>query len=226
LGNDFLVEGFYIATRDNAWKGLKFTSLFEQFRYSQDFYKIMRSVRPLEILFGSELGSVLYFEKLEGRVATVRNEPKDVPPESFLKFQNEIFNHIPGAVKFIKDNLLTIDEATKFLFKASVDFVSNPPRDIIRDYLKLNVDETFGLGSTFDLSQTGRRINGLLKKGTRQALREYYWRFGWPEAILFKYLNFVPPKNIVESLGSIIWGRSKFSKVLRSLKSKLRKRRH
>jgi FMN phosphatase YigB (HAD superfamily) len=217
LSEAHIVEGHYLAKRLNSWSHLNMSAMFENHEFTKSYKKIMRAVRPLELLFGSKEGSVVSYKTSGDVIKIVRSEGKDFPPESFLALQNDILARIPDAVTFIQKNLLTIEETSRYLLFGCDNLVSKPPRNLVRGYLQSEFDETFGLGRRFlpRLPRVG--IKAAIQKDPRKVLKEFYWRVGWPEAIFFKLLHFVPPKFIVEKLGDLFWQRGRIFNLLRKL---------
>lgn len=217
LAEDHIVEGYYLANRPNSWNQLNVSSMFENHRFTKSYKKIMRAVRPLELLFGSKEGSVVSYETTGEVIKVVRGEGKDFPPESFFALQNRILARVPEAVTFIQKNLLTIEETSRYLLFGCDTLLSNPPRNLIREYLESEFDETFGLGKRVVLTLPRIGMKASIQKGPRKVLKEIYWRIGWPEAIFFKLWCFVPPKFIVEKLGDLFWQRGHLFNFLRRL---------
>lgn len=217
LAEGHIVEGHYLANRPNSWTQLNMSAMFENHKFTKSYKKIMRAVRPLELLFGAKEGSVVSYETTGEGITVVRSEGEDFPPESFLTLQNKILARIPEAVTFIQKNLLTIEETSQYLLFGCDNLVSKPPRNLVREYLASEFDETFGLGQRFLPKLSRIDINASIQKDPRRVLRELYWRVGWPEAIFFKILHFVPPKFIVEKLGDLFWQRGRLFNLLRRM---------
>jgi FMN phosphatase YigB (HAD superfamily) len=163
---------------------------------TQDSQKVLRNVRPIEMLFMPKgvAGVIGYTEEGE-IVRNPKTSPLEVPIE-FLSLQNQIQDLIPKMVSTAKFELLTLHEMRALLSSGLAEFLRNPSREILDSYLKGEHDETFGTGKRV-FHKNGPNLKSIFMATVSldlPKLRESYSEIGWVEASYYSIFKRSPNK--------------------------------
>jgi hypothetical protein len=207
LGSNHKVAGRYFAMRPSLVAQSDKLGFLNFTTQKMDFLKIMRALRPIEMLFNSKLGRTISYGKVDSGFVPKRSTILDSFPESFESQQQEILNSIGRASEYIKENLLTISECTNIGTLGLASFVSNPPADIVEAYLESIHDETYGLGIAVHPGMARLNLKNLVQilNGHSSEIRRIYWQVGWPEALAKSTLGFIPNRNLMKFASLLVW---------------------
>jgi len=173
----------------------------------ENFNKIMRSVRPLEMLFNSRVATTVNYLAVDQEVRENRTGVIDSFPPEFEKKQEELLNLIPSAEREIRLNLITLSECSTLGLEGLKEFVTKPSNELLNSYLDSIHNETYGLGKFVSPGQDQIRLRDfrLLLNSNRKELRKKYWTVGWPEALAKKSIGFVPPQYLMKLVSKFLW---------------------
>lgn len=207
LGSNHKVTGRYFAMRPSSIAQSDRLGFLNFSPHKTDFLKIMRALRPIEMLFNSKVGSTTSYAKIDSDYLPQRSIILDSFPVSFENQQEEILNLIVSASEYIKENLLTISECTNLGTLGLTSFVSKPRPDIVNAYLESIHDETYGLGMSVYPGKVKLRFRHLFQvlNGNPSEIRRIYWQVGWPEALAKSTLRFIPNRNFMRFASFLVW---------------------
>jgi predicted HAD superfamily hydrolase len=173
----------------------------------ENFNKILRSVRPLEMLFNSRVASTINYLAVDQEVRENRTDVIDSFPLEFEKRQKELLDLIPVASREIRLNLITLLECSTLGLEGMKEFVTKPSPELLNSYLDSIHNETYGLGKFVSPGQAQIRLRDfrLLLNSNRKKLREKYWTVGWPEALAKKSIGFIPPQYLMKLVSKYLW---------------------
>ena len=192
-------RGVYVALHNSS--KLKITGKALSYLDSKhpSFEKIIQNVRPVEMLFTPiGVGSILKYENMQ----PVRSEKLiNEVPSIFVDYRDSILTNMPHYIECTKRNLLTIFEMSRFLALGLEDFLTNPNKSTLEQYLDTSHDETFGMGY-ITLPNNIRYFDSVKRiiLGSSKEIKEEVWhQTGWVEAAAFKLTGVVPdsPLNVV-----------------------------
>jgi hypothetical protein len=210
LGEEFIPSGRYFAMRPHLSDSSEKRGFVNANESSLAYQKVMRSLRPIEMLFNSKIGSTVAYKAGASEVKAIRSEVLDSFPQSFEGRQELVLSRLDDASVYIKDNLLTLSECAQFGLSGLSEFVSKPEKIILKDYLESIHDETYGLGDYVfpgSAKLSIRHIRDILL-GDASRIKEVYWQVGWPEALAKRTLGFVPGPRTLRLISKIIWSRT------------------
>jgi predicted HAD superfamily hydrolase len=207
LGESYSLEGRYLAMRRESTRIPEKIGFFDNYSYATDFFRLMRALRPVEMLFNSNIGSTVSYKLSEDKVEPVRSLSVDGIPRAFEMKQDRILLAYDKALEFIRENLLTLNECASIGLRGLSDFVSEPDHQLLEDYLGTFHNEDFGLGVEVYPGSIRVRLRDVIAslKGDSSRLREIYWEVGWPEALAKSTLGFLPGKRAMRIASKLVW---------------------
>jgi FMN phosphatase YigB (HAD superfamily) len=164
--------------------------------FALDGQKVLRNVRPIEMLFMPEGISGVIGYSGDGSVIRNPETSRKETPAEFIRIQNEIISLIPEMARLSKENLITLSEMRETLASGMGQFLREPPRQIVSDYLEAQHDETFGIGKriTHNEASDGNQVIKALVSFNVEKLREFFSQIGWVEASFFSLFKRLPTK--------------------------------
>jgi FMN phosphatase YigB (HAD superfamily) len=209
LGPENNVSGRYLAMRPNSITIPLKSGFLNKHSNSVEFQKIMRALRPVEMLFNSKLGSTLSYEIRANKTEVIRSKIEDSFPPSFSNQQEEIYSKLAEAVTYIRENLLTLSECSHLGLMGISEIVTKPSGPMLKDYLNSIHDETYGLALQVHPGRVSLSPRDLIRliKGDTSKLRTIYWHVGWPEALAKSTLGFIPSRGFMSLFSKIAWSR-------------------
>jgi hypothetical protein len=209
LGKSVELQGRYLMMRPTSVNFPEKSGFLNHHAGLNDFYRVLRALRPIEMLFNSKIGSSISYKQNGSSVEVERSLKLDSFPESFQAEQEELLDLFEDASAHIRQNLLTLDECSFLGVQGLSDFVSKPKPALVRDYLNCFHDESYGLGIEVHPGDAKVRIRDLafIIHGDSTALKRIYWQVGWPEALAKSSLGFIPGKSIMRLASKFIWKR-------------------
>lgn len=187
---------------------------------SIDGQKILRNVRPIEMIFMPEAtAGVIGYSEL-GEVIRNPDSTKLENPAFLLRLQREICQLIPEMVQDARNKLYSLFEFKLILEAGLSDYLRNPPKEMLIDYLKAEHDETFGVGKRVAHTQRISRKSILISIVFLRIdkLRQQYLVIGWVEAGFYSLFNHIPNKLerlLFLRLINFIQSISRFKRILK-----------
>ena len=188
-------QGSYLALRPNPQSGVAVSSYLDS-HLGDNYWKIIRCVRPLEMLFNAPVASVLRYELRDSQVLVSRHGVADCQSDTWTALQTRVLGELEVAVDVVRRDGLTIVECAERLAAGLAHVLTRPPRSLTRGYLAAVHDESYGLGRVVDIGCrpfSPSQITRALLSRDSDALRQMYWHYGWPEAMLRDQIRFLPP---------------------------------
>lgn len=164
--------------------------------FTSDSQKVLRNVRPIEMLFMPEgVSGVIGFSSDGTIIRNLETSNKETPTE-FLKVQKEILKRIPEMASLSKSELITIYEMRESLTSGLAQFLRKPTIKILKSYLEAQHDETFGIGKRISHANTPglyRLILAFMSFDIGK-IKSLFNQVGWVEASFFAMFKRLPTK--------------------------------
>ena len=164
--------------------------------FTSDSKKILRNVRPIEMLFMPEgVSGVIGFSS-DGAIIRNAETSHEETPLEFLKMQKEILKLIPEMASLGKSELITIYEMRESLTSGLAQFLREPSIKILKSYLKAQHDETFGIGQRISHANTPGLLRSILTFMSFDLgkIKSLFNQVGWMEASFFAIFKRSPMK--------------------------------
>lgn len=157
---------------------------------SPDRARLVRYVRPIEMMCNVLGGSVTGYHRQDGRIEALRlsHRNEDEVHERFIAhFHAGILAATPAAASWIGTHAVTPRELAGFAHDSMRRLLAEPPRGLMDAFFSLEHNESFGVGSFYrpqaDLPLLDCLV-ALVVRRRRERVLARLTEIGWPQATL------------------------------------------